>query len=105
MVPGLLVAGFGMGVVMAPLVSLVLSNITPQYAAAASGVLSTASQVGNALGVAVIGILFYGVLGNNPTAASYPHAFVPSIELLTGLALLVAILLQLITPRRREAKN
>lgn len=103
-VPGLMLAGFGMGVVMAPLISLVLANITPQHAAAASGVLSTASQAGNAFGVAVIGIVFYGALGTTPGAGSYPHAFVVSTCLLIGFTVVVAVLLQFLTPRARDRK-
>ncbi|MFB4308242.1 MFS transporter [Actinomadura sp. GTD37] len=60
LVPGLALAGAGMGFVLAPLSSLVLSGVTDRHAASAAGVLSTAQQVGNALGVALVGIVFYG---------------------------------------------
>lgn len=95
--PGLLVAGFGMGTVMAPLTSLVLMNISPQYAAAASGVLSTAMQIGNALGVAIIGIVFYDALGTAPTPASLPHAFTVSVLLLIVFTVAVAVLVRYLT--------
>lgn len=104
MTPGLLIAGFGMGTVMAPLISLVLMNISPQYAAAASGVLSTAMQIGNALGVAVIGIVFYNALGSSPTPASMPHAFVISILLLVAVTAAVAVLVQFLTARPAKTK-
>jgi EmrB/QacA subfamily drug resistance transporter len=98
-VPALLIAGFGMGMVMAPLISIVLSGISPQYAAAASGVLSTATQVGNAAGVAIVGIVFYGALGSQPQPAAYPHAFEVSLALLAVFALGVAALVQVLFPR------
>lgn len=64
--------------------------------------LSTAAQVGNTLGVAVIGIVFYGEPGDAPTAGSFPRAFVPSIGLTIGFTVMVAVLLQFLTPRIRK---
>jgi len=58
--PGLLLAGAGMGLCLAPITTLVLSGVDPQRAGAVSGLLSTMQQVGNAIGVAVIGVLFFG---------------------------------------------
>lgn len=58
--PGMMLAGAGMGLCLAPITATVLSTIGPQHAGAMSGVLSTVQQVGNALGVAVIGIVFFG---------------------------------------------
>lgn len=103
--PGLLIAGYGMGTVMAPLISLVLMNISPQYAAAASGVLSTAMQIGNALGVAIVGIVFYNALGTSPTPAALPHAFVISILLLVAFTVAVAVLVQFLTARPAKAQQ
>ncbi|WP_433464971.1 MFS transporter [Spirillospora sp. CA-128828] len=64
LIPGLALAGAGMGFVLAPLSAIVLSGVTDRHAASAAGVLSTAQQVGNALGVALVGIVFYGALGS-----------------------------------------
>lgn len=63
LIPGLALVGAGMGFVLAPLSALVLAGVTDRHAASAAGVLSTAQQVGNALGVALVGIVFYGALG------------------------------------------
>ncbi|URM98227.1 MFS transporter [Actinomadura madurae] len=68
LIPGLALAGAGMGLVLAPLSALVLSGVTDRHAASAAGVLSTAQQVGNALGVALVGIVFYEALGTVPDA-------------------------------------
>jgi EmrB/QacA subfamily drug resistance transporter len=62
--PALLVCGLGLGSVVAPLVNVVLAGIRGQDAGAASGVLSTVQQVGGAVGVAVIGVVFFGLLGS-----------------------------------------
>ncbi|MFJ9520406.1 MFS transporter [Kitasatospora sp. NPDC101801] len=94
--PALLVAGFGMGMVMAPLSATVLAGIPPQFAAAASGVMSTAVQVGTALGVAIIGNLFYNALGTTVQPSSFTHAFVLGCEVLAALAVVVAVSVQLL---------
>ena len=90
LLPGLAVAGVGMGFVIAPLPSIVLAGVAARHAAAASGVLSTAQQAGNALGVALIGNVFYRAVG----AGQYPHAFALSLEVLIALSIGVAALVQ-----------
>jgi predicted MFS family arabinose efflux permease len=77
---------------MAPLVSTVLAGLPPQHAGVASGVLSMVQQASNALGVALIGILFYGRLGHGADAAGYASAFGAALIYLTVSALLVAAL-------------
>ncbi|MCZ9342332.1 MFS transporter, partial [Streptomyces sp. TRM76130] len=72
----LLVAGLGFGLTVTPLVTLILSRIAAHEAGSASGALTTAQQVGSALGIAVIGALFFGLLGshaNAVTAAQVPR--------------------------------
>jgi hypothetical protein len=64
LLPALLVCGLGLGCVIAPLVNVVLAGIRSQDAGAASGVLTTVQQVGGAVGVALIGVIFFGLLGS-----------------------------------------
>lgn len=105
LVPGLIVDGAGMGLIIAPMASLVLARIAPQHAGTASGVLSTVMQLGGALGVALIGIIFYGAIAH-PTAAGSAvrlgHGFTQSSMLLIGLAATVLAGIQLL-PRRPSA--
>lgn len=65
LIPSLFVAGAGAGLFLAPVTGVVLAGIGSQNAGAASGLLATAQQVGAAIGVAVVGVLFFGLLGNN----------------------------------------
>jgi len=53
----LVVAGFGMGCIFAPMVTVALRNIDPRMAGAASGVLNTIRQVGLVIGTATVGAL------------------------------------------------
>jgi EmrB/QacA subfamily drug resistance transporter len=96
LVPGLLLVGAGMGLVLTPLASTILASLEPERAGAASGMLTTMQNVGNALGVAVTGVIFFGALH-----AGYAHAFELALAELAVLLVLVAALTRLLprTPR------
>jgi MFS family permease len=79
--PGLLVAGLGFGAVIAPLSDVVLARVPTQDAGSASGVFNTGLQVGNSIGIAVIGVIFFGLLGTQ----SAPAATAVAPQLRTGL--------------------
>jgi predicted MFS family arabinose efflux permease len=87
---------------VAPLATTVLSRVTPQHAGAASGVLTTGIQVGNALGVAVVGVIFYGAL--NHGAGSYARAFALSLTYVLCAALLLASFVQLLPRTTGDSK-
>jgi EmrB/QacA subfamily drug resistance transporter len=70
LIPALAVCGLGLGCVVAPLVNIVLAGIRRQDAGAASGVLTTVQQLGGAVGVAVIGVIFFGLLGSHAGAVT-----------------------------------
>jgi EmrB/QacA subfamily drug resistance transporter len=95
LVPGLLLVGAGQGLCMTPLTTTVLLSLDPQRAGAATGVLSTMQQLGNALGVAITGVIFYGTLGGG-----FAHAFTMSLAELTALLLGVAALTRLLPERK-----
>jgi EmrB/QacA subfamily drug resistance transporter len=101
LVPGLVVDGAGMGLIIAPMTSLVLARVAPRHAGAAAGVLSMVMQLGGALGVALIGILFYGALAHpaRKASASFGHAFTQGSLLLMAIAAGVMVAIQLL-PRR-----
>jgi EmrB/QacA subfamily drug resistance transporter len=78
LLPALLVCGLGLGCVVAPLVTVVLAGIRGQDAGAASGVLSTVQQVGGAVGVALVGVIFFGLLGSQ--AAGVADDLIPGMQ-------------------------
>jgi EmrB/QacA subfamily drug resistance transporter len=82
MVPGLVVAGLGMGSVLAPLTDILLAGVPRQHAGSASGLLNTGFQLGASIGIAVIGVIFFGLLGSQ----SGPAATEVAPALRTGLA-------------------
>jgi predicted MFS family arabinose efflux permease len=73
-----------MGIMLAPLPAAVLAAAGPRNAGAASGILTTAQQVGNALGVAIIGGVFLAALGTGHRA--FPHALETSAARLAAVA-------------------
>jgi EmrB/QacA subfamily drug resistance transporter len=90
LLPGLALDGIGMGIVTAPLTGVVLAGVSARYAGVASGVQSTMLQLGNAVGVALIGIVFYETIGSVPTPASVADGFGTSVAWLAGLSVVVA---------------
>ncbi|MEV7414848.1 MFS transporter [Streptomyces sp. NPDC089919] len=70
LIPSLMVAGIGGGLFLAPCTGIMLAGIKSRQAGSASGVLATAQQVGIAVGIAVAGILFFGLLGSNADGSS-----------------------------------
>jgi EmrB/QacA subfamily drug resistance transporter len=68
-VPGLVVAGAGLSLLVIPLVNVVLAAAPASAAGSASGLFSTAQQLGGALGVAVTGTVFFGDLGRGHSFA------------------------------------
>jgi EmrB/QacA subfamily drug resistance transporter len=102
LVPGLLLIGAGMGLCITPLTTTVLASVSPANSGAVSGVLSTMQQVGNSIGVAVTGVIFFGAVGRG-----YGHALDVSVATLGGLLLGVAVLSRLLPgprPGRQEGK-
>jgi MFS family permease len=89
MLPALLIEGAGIGLIMAPLVSLALSRTPPQHAGVAAGVLSTMQSTGNALGVAAVGLSYLAGVWL-PAEMSTAHArFAGALGWLVVLALAV----------------
>ncbi|MFD3807948.1 MFS transporter [Streptomyces sp. NPDC058619] len=74
--------GLGMGLIIAPLTDLVLSEVPHQHAGSASGLTSTTMQLGQAVGVALSSVVFFGHLGPGDPAAqahAMPDAFSGSL--------------------------
>jgi MFS family permease len=94
----LALAGAGMGLFVAPLVDIALAGVPAPDAGAASGVLNSANQLGGAIGVAVVGLVSFGVSPGAPAPSPVlPRTFVWE----TAVFLLAAALAALLPPRAR----
>lgn len=65
LVPGLVGTGVGVGLATPMLVSTAVSAVGHQRAGMASGAVNTARQLGNALGIAVLGVVFHSGLSSS----------------------------------------
>lgn len=72
--PPLAVAGFGLGLLVVPLVDVALATVDPADAGAASGAYGTLQQCGAAVGVAVVGVVFFHVAADTFTAGRLADA-------------------------------
>jgi MFS family permease len=63
LIPAMAVTGAGFGAVVAPLFDFALAEVPTDEAGAGSGVLGAVQQLGGAIGVAVIGVVFFNTLG------------------------------------------
>ena len=78
LIPGLLVVGIGMGLTFSSLFAAVLNDVDASHAGSASGTLNALQQVGGAIGVAVIGVVFFGQI--NTAAATSFDAVSPKLK-------------------------
>ena len=94
LVPGLVVSGVGLALLLIPLVNVVLAAVPAHAAGGASGLFGTAQQLGGAIGVAVMGTVFFGA----PGAGDYRAAFEQTVPYLM-VTFAVAALLCLALPQ------
>ncbi|WP_063828562.1 MFS transporter [Actinopolymorpha alba] len=99
-VPGLVLLGAGINLIMPPLTTLFMAAVPARHAASASGILSTGQQFAGALGVAVLGALFFSTLG----AGDYRAAFTTT-AIVIAASMIVCAPLCLMLARREESAS
>jgi EmrB/QacA subfamily drug resistance transporter len=77
--------GGGLGLMVPALNRYVLKSVPAEDAGSAAGLLTTSQQIGNAIGVAVIGSIFYEVLGRGGGPADYGAAFATACVVQAGV--------------------
>jgi predicted MFS family arabinose efflux permease len=71
----LAVAGVGFGIVMPSVIKAIIGGVDQRHAGLASGIVMSTFQIGSALGVAIVGGLFFTLLVSSHDLAAYTHAF------------------------------
>jgi EmrB/QacA subfamily drug resistance transporter len=81
-IPALVVAGFGIGGVFAPMATEATRNVPPRLAGAASGVNNTVRQIGSVLGSAAVGAVLQNQLASSlkDEAATRAAALPPDVR-------------------------
>jgi EmrB/QacA subfamily drug resistance transporter len=102
----LAVAGLGMGLIVAPLTDAVLADVPREHAGSASGIINTTMQMGNALGLGLVAVVFYGSFdGHVRTPADVGPAYVAGFQHAMWWVMAVLVLTFLVMfalPRRRK---
>lgn len=101
MIPALVLLGANNGFGMTSVVNLTLADVDTAHAGAASGVLQTVQQSAAALGVALAGIVFFGVVGTVSTLDSYVEGMAATLAGTFVSCVLVISLHRTLPPRPR----
>jgi EmrB/QacA subfamily drug resistance transporter len=88
-VPGLAIAGIGLSLQIIPLANVVLAAVPREVAGGAGGTFSTMQQIGGALGIAIVGTVFFDrVAAGGGFTSAFRHAIPIAIALFIATALL-----------------
>ncbi|MFF4957292.1 MFS transporter [Streptomyces sp. NPDC001222] len=103
----LVVMGAGMGLIVAPLTDAVLSDVPREHSGSASGLINTVQQMGNALGLGLVSVVFFGEIDDRPAPAAVGPAFVHAFQHALGyvVAVLVVIFLLMFALPKRPAQH
>jgi MFS family permease len=110
LVPPMVVAGLGMGLVFAPLSAVVLGSVRPDEFGKASGANNTVREVGGALGIAVLVTVFQGYADDTvvrspaDAAQAFVNGMVPAVWVGVAVVILGAIAAAFIPRRLRPAE-
>ncbi|MGA5068047.1 MFS transporter [Streptomyces exfoliatus] len=100
MIPPLVVMGLGMGLIVAPLTDAVLSEVPQEHAGSASGLINTTGQMGNALGLGLVSVVFFGSIDDERLAkapaevgAAFTNAFQNSLGWAAGVLAVIFLVM------------
>lgn len=102
LVPPMVAAGVGMGLVFAPIATAVLQGMAPQDQATASGTNATAREIGIALGIASLTAIFTAA-GGELTPTGFTDAAIPAVTA-GAIAVAIAMLVGFTIPKHRRPR-
>lgn len=107
LIPALMLFGAFAGVFLPSAVDLTLSEMPLEHAGSASGVTQTAQQLAGAIGAAVFGTVFFGVLDDRSSADAYIQALNISFLLALAGSVLLIVLSRVLTcdPARHDLET
>jgi EmrB/QacA subfamily drug resistance transporter len=103
--PALAVVGFGTGLLMAPFFDLILTGVEEHEMGSASGSLNAVQQLGGALGIAILGTVFFDILKvgrTGPVPATVEHGMQATLWIEVGL-FAVTFAAAFLLPKRARA--
>ena len=89
--PGFIVSGAGFGLMVAPIGMFTITDVPVAHAGSASGLLGTTGQLSSAVGVAVLGTVFFSVVDSQASTVT-SEMFRPAFEIaLVALVVLMVV--------------
>ncbi|MEV5095822.1 MFS transporter [Streptomyces rochei] len=103
----LVVMGVGMGLIVAPLTDAVLSQVPREHAGSASGLINTVQQMGNALGLGLVSVVFFGTMSDHPAPSGVGPAYADAFQNALGwvAAVMAVIFLLMFALPKRPAQH
>jgi len=92
--------GLGNGLVLPSLLNIVLKSVPAEYAGAAAGIYSTFQQTASALGVSIIGGIFFSY-----STQGWQVAYRSGLTSILACVLLVGIMLYILPNEKMPEKN
>jgi EmrB/QacA subfamily drug resistance transporter len=92
LMPGLFLAGLGLGLVVAPMFDIVLAAVTDRETGSASGVLNASQQLATSIGVAVFGTVFFDAIARGDFHSGLVRAMVVEAGVMVALVVLSPLL-------------
>jgi len=100
----LTITGFGLGLLVVPLIDVALATVPLRDAGAASGTYGTFQQIGAAIGVAISGTVFFTQIGTDFSQPNVMGALTSSATIAIGGYLLAAVT-SLLLPKRSDVRR
>jgi EmrB/QacA subfamily drug resistance transporter len=101
LLPGELVGGLGIGLIVAPLFDVILAAVGDHETGSASGVLGAAQQLAGAIGVAVLGTVFFTVAAHG----NFAGALRRTLWIEAGMLVVMLALTPLLPRRARDPES
>ncbi|MEU6993166.1 MFS transporter [Streptomyces sp. NPDC046465] len=102
----LAVMGIGMGLIVAPITDAVLSDVPQEHAGSASGLINTVQQMGNALGLGLVSVAFFGVIDEhvapNRIPAEFADGFQNALWWVMGVLVVIFLLMFALPAKPRQ---
>jgi EmrB/QacA subfamily drug resistance transporter len=96
--------GVGMGAIFVPLYDIILADVEQHEVGSASGVLQATQQLGMSLGIAVIGTVYFGIVGDSTDPAAFIDA-AQTTTVIVGALAVVGFAIGFLLPRHAHPQQ
>lgn len=101
----LILQGFGMGLVLPSLLNFALRSVPVHFTGAASGVYSTTQQIASAIGIALVGGIYFHIAESSGTHSAKIQSYQLSMYTDIGFLLLLGLALYLLPDIKKQVQT